>query len=708
MKRLLTILFSILPLAVFGANPAVTFKLSDFTQGPTAYRSIKLTATNAPYTAGGSSPINVTEPRQFQLNASGIVTVSNMSPLIYKVEFPADVPTTRFYITVPDTNALLNAADLTSVATNQPSNVLVGYSIASARSLFVLKTNGTAAELTVTSTNGAPSAGDVLTALDTTGHAYWATPTGGGGGGGLTAYDPAVFATNSSKIYVKSGSKFTNTLFYGAISLPLNQGLDTPLFTNSITIYSSGASHANSFVQNSGVFTIQNAGTAENWVSYTEASGDLGLRGVSITGTSNVFGAGDITTATLRAKSGIFGNLNPTNATSARAAIIDSGGGVSNSVTTVAELAFVSGVTAAIQTQFQGVTNLANQKVSTNNGAAYGLALRGTTTITGPEGTNGFQYGFTGTQSSLSDAYSANTLWTWDSLSMIWDFAPSVRFDTGITNVGSYWGPQVNARIAPTNATSDRIPYIGADGVITNTGVKVSQGSNVYALGSYTGAVGRANQMFASFFPTNATANRLLQTGADQGSTNTGIAMSGGSNASGFGTIAAGDVISTTAGVVASTGQFGGINVTGPVNKIDFVGTNANTIRELYSLKPPINYTNAHGAYYFPSGGTNAIDVGEYNEFYLTNNMATNMTLWLTNGYVLKEFYLHMLGPSNANYTLTLLSANSWLISWDRNCLTNGGTTVTLTNGQSMEIMGKWVPTPTNPIVKLVYSRGTL
>jgi hypothetical protein len=82
----------------------------------------------------------------------------------------------------------------------------------------------------------------------------------------------------------------------------------------------------------------------------------------------------------------------PTNATASRVIVTDANGIVTNSVTTSAEVAFVNGVTSAIQTQLDArltlaagniVSNTVNNKVAATNGAAYGLTLNGVTTNAG-------------------------------------------------------------------------------------------------------------------------------------------------------------------------------------------------------------------------------------------------------------------------------------------------------------------------------------
>lgn len=213
-----------------------------------------------------------------------------------------------------------------------------------------------------------------------------------------------------------------------------------------------------------------------------------------------------------------------------------------------------------------------------------------------------------------------------------------------------------------------------------------------------------------SFTPTNVTASRLLASGTSQ-ITNSGIVLVNGTNVSKVGSLSAGDNITTTAGVIGTTGQFGSLTVTGPVNQISFTATNGNITQTASDNNTSDNLTNWVGLYYFASGGTNQVDMNRYGDFMLTNNMATNITLWLTNGAPGKRFAINILGPTNGNnYTLTIYSANSWLMAWDRNCATNGGTgsILTVTNNQSLEVNGWLTKTPSNPIVNMVWGRKTL
>jgi hypothetical protein len=153
----------------------------------------------------------------------------------------------------------------------------------------------------------------------------------------------------------------------------------------------------------------------------------------------------------------------------------------------------------------------------------------------------------------------------------------------------------------------------------------------------------------------------------------------------------------------------GGFTSTGAVNRMTWTGTNGLNTQIGSDNATSDNLTNWVGLYYFPSGGTNQADFNRFNQFILTNNLSTNLTMLLTNGAPGRMGRIKILGPTNGNnYTFTLLSAQSWLMEYDRNNTTNGATTITVTNNQSVEFDIAYDKTPTNPVVSLVYSRKTL
>ncbi len=103
------------------------------------------------------------------------------------------------------------------------------------------------------------------------------------------------FATaGGTTIAIKDLAKLTNTIFKGAPNFPINQGFDQPTFTNGFTIYDTTSSHANSFLQNVGVLSLQNAITSDTLFSYTEATRAFTLMGVSLSSFTNFSNVGTI------------------------------------------------------------------------------------------------------------------------------------------------------------------------------------------------------------------------------------------------------------------------------------------------------------------------------------------------------------------------------------------------------------------------------
>lgn len=317
---------------------------------------------------------------------------------------------------------------------------------------------------------------------------------------GLSAHDPAVFATNNSKIFVKRGASFTNTLFYGAINLPIGQGLDLPSLTNGWAVYSSDASHANSFLQSAGVFTIQDAVSGETWLSFTESSKDLTLRGLRIAGVSNVSGAGTITSG-----SSITGaNFVASGVTASRAAAWDSLKGLISATTTLAELNFVSGVTSSIQTQLDAKFSLtagnsvSNAFLITSNAflvTSNGLIATSNQLVTAIAALNASSNAFVTVSNnflSVSNAHVATSNQLTTAISAINAnsnalviVSNTVTGKLGATN-GAAYGLTLNG--ITTNAgsfynVSSNLIYVGTAGVAqTNIHVDFSFGNEFYLL----------------------------------------------------------------------------------------------------------------------------------------------------------------------------------------------------------------------------------
>ncbi len=90
----------------------------------------------------------------------------------------------------------------------------------------------------------------------------------------------------------------------------------------------------------------------------------------------NVFAYGNISTTNgaIYTKNGLWA----TNLTASRALISDANSGITNSVTTSAELSFVSGVTSALQTQINNLTNVGGLQVYASNVVSGGQLPVGT------------------------------------------------------------------------------------------------------------------------------------------------------------------------------------------------------------------------------------------------------------------------------------------------------------------------------------------
>lgn len=123
-----------------GATPTVFFNLGDFTTAAVAYKQVLIVPKSTPRVEGaqliGSDQI------QKVTDSSGQFYVTNMVQGTYRVTFTNRFIPTIFEVTIPDTNAVINAKDYTSSGTNAPSN-LAAYTQAQADRLFMLKTNST-------------------------------------------------------------------------------------------------------------------------------------------------------------------------------------------------------------------------------------------------------------------------------------------------------------------------------------------------------------------------------------------------------------------------------------------------------------------------------------------------------------------------------------------------------------------------------------
>lgn len=210
MKTLFRILlFALLPLTLHGAH--VRFNLGYFTSEAAAYQPLKITPSPTNLPAVNGSQTIVGNPKQYPLNSSGQVTVSNMAPITYICEWPAVNPTTTFQITVPNTNAIVFAENITSVVTNQPLNA---YSIPSSDARFIQK-------------NGSPTNAQVLTFDAGTG-LYWPSNSAAGG-----VSQSALNATNAALLSaIAAGDLLSSNLSYALGTDATNHAKVIHILTN--------------------------------------------------------------------------------------------------------------------------------------------------------------------------------------------------------------------------------------------------------------------------------------------------------------------------------------------------------------------------------------------------------------------------------------------------------------------------------------------
>jgi len=131
---LLTLAFSLQPLAVPLPAATVVFTLTDFTGTP-ATNKLTLSPLSTPRTDAGRI---VLSDRSYFPGAAGIVTVSNLITGLYDCSISGRSSTTTFRILVPDTNAVLQASDLVTTTNSIPGG-LVGYTQSSSDARYVQK-----------------------------------------------------------------------------------------------------------------------------------------------------------------------------------------------------------------------------------------------------------------------------------------------------------------------------------------------------------------------------------------------------------------------------------------------------------------------------------------------------------------------------------------------------------------------------------------
>jgi len=116
MRRLLC---SALALAAVWSQAAeIRFTLHDFTGDGVTNARVYLTPQSTPMINTNSGAAIVNERKPFRSDSDGLLNVSNVVRGIYQVTVEGRWRATEFFISVPDTNGVLNATDLICAATN--------------------------------------------------------------------------------------------------------------------------------------------------------------------------------------------------------------------------------------------------------------------------------------------------------------------------------------------------------------------------------------------------------------------------------------------------------------------------------------------------------------------------------------------------------------------------------------------------------------
>jgi hypothetical protein len=184
--------------------------------GPVSNRVVRLTPVSSPVAEGGI--IIAREPITTN-SYTGTIIVSNMSPQRWTVTLNTPITPTTFTIDVPDTNTLVEASEIMTVAA-APSGT---YTTTAANARFVLKNSGWASNLIVTNLTlpeGAVS-GYVWTATNSNGRGEWRV--GGSGGGSNYLFNANQFsaAAGGTNFSIKSGAKLTNGDFFGTTTFDI-------------------------------------------------------------------------------------------------------------------------------------------------------------------------------------------------------------------------------------------------------------------------------------------------------------------------------------------------------------------------------------------------------------------------------------------------------------------------------------------------------
>lgn len=180
---LFALIFCLFAVNSFGAA-TVYFPFNDLSSGAFSNKVTEITDTRGVIT--NSIPgITVGVKKRYTNSAAGDLYVTNMLPSSYRVDV-LGTPPVSFNILLTNESGTVNAAtDGIITASTNTADGLVSYSQAQANGKFMPKTGTTNADVIfkyvqLRGTN-APTVGDVWTALDTSGHGYWSTPTTGSG-----------------------------------------------------------------------------------------------------------------------------------------------------------------------------------------------------------------------------------------------------------------------------------------------------------------------------------------------------------------------------------------------------------------------------------------------------------------------------------------------------------------------------------------------
>lgn len=289
------------------AGSDVYFKFSDFTDrvdyftnGNGKFR-VKMTSA---ITVRGTNTV-LKDWVDYTISTNGDRTVTNMAYGIYSVQITAKNTESPFQITITNGAAsTLNARDLMTVSTNSPEGS-VGYSVATANSIFIPKTNGVAITLTVSNrfilqpTNGAPTSGQVWTASSTNGAGFWSTPSATPSGAIAAAAGTGTNINVRSNIFLQ-GSSSTNRIYEDglefAIAFRKTNGLEHEwlVYTN---VFGGTAPwlDLNGSVQVNGNFwhlnnyASMNQIYAKNFAIYTDVSSGAGSTGQVFGVASRIF-----------------------------------------------------------------------------------------------------------------------------------------------------------------------------------------------------------------------------------------------------------------------------------------------------------------------------------------------------------------------------------------------------------------------------------